>query len=111
MQDPFQTFLGADATDAQPLPPSAMSPGSDGAPASAASPQSPHDAQPVQATAPLAVPAGTAAPAVVVEAPEGSHLKKILGIGAVVVLGYWLLKAKPHSTRTNPRRRRHSRRR
>lgn len=93
MQDPFQTFLGAEPTDASPLPPRAMSPGADGDPAGYGTASSPQDAQPVVAQQPLAVPAGSEAAAT--EAPAApSNMKKYLIIGAVALGAYILLRKK-----------------
>lgn len=90
MQDPFQTFLGAEPTDAATLPPSAMSPGADGMiqVTESGQPWSPQDAQQVQAENPLAVPVSKT---VAVEAPA-SNTKLYIGIAAAAVLAYFLFK-------------------
>jgi hypothetical protein len=93
MQDPFQTFLGAEPTDAAPLPPSAMSPGADGMVQvnESGQPWSPQDAQQVQAENPLAVRTGGAA--VAVEAPP-SNMNKYLLIGGALLVAYLLFNKK-----------------
>lgn len=99
MQDPFQSFLGADPVPAD------MTPDAKGDPAAAVHASSPQDAQPVVQQQPLVeeVPAGSTA---VVEATASPmNMKMLLGFGAIAVLGYWLIKGK--AAKTNPSRRRH----